>query len=339
MSKLKRKANPLERVATALARIDRRLKAPGFKQHPELAHIPAPEPVVPDALTENVQLGGLALVEVKLTDAEEMVLAEAIKLENVRVKPTGQPYYSHPSYTLWFNRAFGRTGWTLRPVGKPQQQQVTDARSIVLIPFVLFIHQQPVAFAFGEQEFFPGSGEQTVGDAMEACVASALRRCAKRLGIGLELWDRVWIDSYMAEHCVIVRVPKRRNRNGDWKTVAVQQWRRKVDKPFADELGPDDRLEDVVDERGDEERPQRRPPSERGKNYAPANPGDTRAVSDKQLKRLYAITRNSGRNEDVVKQWLKVQYGYTSSTQITRGTYDAICKAIEAPGKLPEREN
>jgi hypothetical protein len=143
----------------------------------------------------GIALGSLGLVEITLTEKEEAVLAEAVNPADVlwraqkRDGPLVIPYLPHQTYTRWFNRAFGRTGWALVPVGLPSMDA---ANKCVVCPYILHIHRQPVAFAMGEQEFFGGE-HQTYGDALESTVASALRRCAKRLGVGLELWDKAYV--------------------------------------------------------------------------------------------------------------------------------------------------
>lgn len=140
----------------------------------------------------SLMLGALGLVELKLTEKEEQVLSERVPVEKVEWKPRvkdGPPeiaYLPHHVYTHWLNRAFGRTGWTLVPIGKP----VKSDGNVVLVPYVLHVHGKPIAFAWGEQEFFPDNKQQTYGDVIESTVASALRRCVKHLGVGLEMWDR-----------------------------------------------------------------------------------------------------------------------------------------------------
>lgn len=72
-----------------------------------------------------------------------------------------------------------------------------------------------------------------------------------------------------------------------------------------------------------------------------ADDGDTRPISQGsktkpgQRERLWVIIKNSGRNEQTLRDWLFKRYGYTSTQQIQRRHYDAICAAIEAKGPLP----
>jgi hypothetical protein len=107
----------------------------------------------------------------------------------------------------------------MRPAAKP----LKSGNSVVQ-PYVLYIHGKPVAFAMGEQEYFEGNKEQTYGDALEATVASALRRCMKRLGIGLELWDRAWVDNFMAEQGVHVQIE---NKDGSKNGFGGSEGRRR----------------------------------------------------------------------------------------------------------------
>lgn len=195
------KRSPAKKQTTALAR----RQTTAIARRPKVEVLPAD--VGPGSYTVaadgSMQLGALGLVELKLTPHEESVLARAVDPTLVSWRaskkngPEDIPYLSHPVYTRWFNEAFGRTGWTLVPIGKP----VKTEQNVVLIPYVLHVHGKPVAFAWGEQEYFDRKADgsesraQSYGDVIESTVASALRRCAKHLGVGLELWDKAWIAS------------------------------------------------------------------------------------------------------------------------------------------------
>jgi hypothetical protein len=282
-----------------------------------LAVLPV-DPVPADrTVTDGLALGALGLVEIKLTDQEEAVLNRPVDEALVLVKPTGQPYLSHPAYTRWLNAAFGRTGWALVPVGKAA---LVDKS--VTCPYVLHIHRQPVAFAIGEQEYHPTNREQTYGDALEATVASALRRCMKRLGVGLELWDREWLRGWLETHAVRVKVNQaKRGQPEDLKTV----WRKRTDPPFWNEVrGRRDAGDDV-------------PPPRAAKREEPAGSHTQTddAITELQRRRFGVIVRNSGRSDEEVRLWLQRAYGWSQSSAITRRHYEAICAAIEAPADLP----
>jgi hypothetical protein len=184
---------PTAKPSTALA-VRRPVKA--------VVRISDPHHMLPEVLSsegvlgDEAAVGALGLVEVKLTEAEEAILSEAVNPADVSFKPAKRgepptiPYLSHPVYTKWFNRAFGRLGWAIVPKSKPVKNG-----NVIMCPYLLYIHGQPAAFAWGEQDYFDTNAQQTYGDAVESTVASALRRCAKRLGVGLELWDKNWTAS------------------------------------------------------------------------------------------------------------------------------------------------
>lgn len=281
------------------------------------------------ALTDDIVLGQLGLVELKFTPEEEAILNEPVDRTRVRIKPTGQPYLSHPDYTRWLNRAFGRTAWALVPAAKPMKAVNEKTQAITVVqPFVLHVHKQPIAFANGEHEYHPSNREQTYGDALESTVASALRRCCKRIGVGLELWDRPWLNAWIREFAVLVRVNvAKRGEPEDIK----RQWRLKADPPFWNEVGGDRRAG------GAPSAPSATPPVS---THAAQDDVITHGNKDRpgQLEKLWTIIRSSGRSESEVREWLKAKYSIDSTTAIKRRDYDAICKAIEHPGPLTLRE-
>jgi hypothetical protein len=267
----------------------------------------------------DIAVGDLGLAEVKLTEIEEAVLSEAVRVEDVAIKDSGEIYLPHIVYTRWFNRAFGRTGWSLVPVGKPTKATPEGKATQVIIPYVLHVHRQPVAFALGEQEYYEDNRKQTYGDALESTVASALRRCAKRLGVGLELWDREWVRGFLAEHAQSWRE--------DGKTV----WglKRTSHGRHASEGRPEPPPARDRRTAGDQRRPTTTPGHDRTGGQA---------ISDKQRQRLWVIIKNSGRSEEEVRAWLQQRWGWTSTRQVTRGLYDYVCAAVESNSRLPEAD-
>jgi hypothetical protein len=276
-------------------------------------------------LGEEAALGALGLVEVKLTKREELILNEPAPIGDVLIKPTGQPYLSHPSYTRWFNRAFGRLGWGVVMRGKPRSSTTEGGKVQVVAPYVLYIHGRPAAFAFGEQEYFESNKEQTYGDALEATVASALRRCAKRLGVGLELWDKPWLNAFMAQHCVKVKL---KPKKPDEKPSYV--WRRRVDPPFWNEEGSVQQQRTAAPAAGHDGR---------GDEFITQTRKDDKGVKHAgQVERLWVIIRNSGRDPEAVRTWLHDVYGVDSTRKIKQRDYEAICAAIESPNPfLPKK--
>ena len=171
-------------------------------------------------LGELATVGALGLVELKLTDAEERVLSRPVNAADILIRDGGIAYLPHIVYTRWFNDAFGRLGWAIVPTGKPQKGGNT-----VLVPYTLYVHGKPVAFAYGEQDYHENNSRQSYGDVIESTVASALRRCAKRLGVGLEMWDKAYLASIGKKP---IAEPKRETpaRASDTNTINEAQQKR-----------------------------------------------------------------------------------------------------------------
>lgn len=71
------------------------------------------------------------------------------------------------------------------------------------------------------------------------------------------------------------------------------------------------------------------PPEQRARDNGH---GSDLLISEAQSKRLYAIAKNNGWEDRVLKDWLVNEWGYHSSKDIRRRDYDAICKAVEGRG-------
>jgi hypothetical protein len=277
-------------------------------------------------LTDAVQLGNLGLVEVKLTADERAILARAVPPEQIEVKPNGAVYWPHIHYTRLFNEAFGPLGWTMVPAAKPLRVEREGSGGVQIVqPWILHVHGQPVAFAYGEQEYHATNRDQSFGDAVEATAASGLRRLAKRLGVGLELWDRDYGDAWLAQHAVQVVVRSRR----DGRDHEARQWRRRAGRPLRGEVGAVRGLvapaPDVIETeavRYDAQPPQ----------YAPRT-NDTRVITEGQLKRLWAIARSVGRAKEDVDAYLRTM-GVKHANEITRGQYDGIVAVLESGAPL-----
>lgn len=251
-------------------------------------------------LGELATVGALGLAELKLTDAEEAVLSEPVNPADVLLKPKvkgGPPeiaYLPHIVYTRWFHRAFGRTGWACVPTAAPKK-----VNNLVLVTYLLYVHGVPVAAATGEQEYHENNAQQTYGDVIESTVASALRRFAKRLGVGLELWDKRWLEANFGKRAV------RGNRREEFieaEPTAPQSW----------------------------------PPETVAERTAAGRPVlETSPVLTKvQWERLGRIAKTMQRPEAEVNLWLKKRYQVTDLKKIEQRHYGEIIGALEARGAL-----
>lgn len=61
-------------------------------------------------------------------------------------------------------------------------------------------------------------------------------------------------------------------------------------------------------------------------------------ITEKQRNRLYAIASTAKVSHKELKEYCAAWWGWTSSSQITRDKYDAICKSVEkgSPLKMPQ---
>jgi len=282
--------------------------------------LPPEHALVMNELGDDASVGSLGMTEVKLTAREEAELSRPVNLDDVLIKPDGVPYLSHPAYTKWFNAAFGRLGWALVPKARPA---VTG--KLVTVPYLLFVHGHAVAFAIGEQDYYPENRRQTFGDAVESTVASALRRCAKRLGVGLELWDKAFLADFMETRCVQVKV---RAKDGS----IDQQWRRKTDRPLPFEQGEHTPRLNQRDERPLAEN--KAPTPGRPERVEPGTTAVDDRITQAQRQRLATIASKAGRHDADVRLWLKKVWKVGSSKEIKKQDYNAICAALEAKGPL-----
>lgn len=252
-------------------------------------------PVPVGQLGELATVGALGLAELKLTAEEERVLSEPVNPAAILLKPKVKggppeiPYLPHIVYTRWFNRAFGRTGWSIVPTAAPKK-----ADNLVLVPYLLYIHGVPVAAATGEQEYYESNKQQTYGDVIESTVASALRRCAKRLGVGLEMWDKAWLAAN-------VKLPPKGRQSREPEVYDAEPV---PSEPFWP------------------------------KHEAAQTQGGDQKITKEQRARLKQIVERTGRNATEVGAWLRRRFSVVSSADLLRRDYDAVCRALEARGPL-----
>jgi len=60
--------------------------------------------------------------------------------------------------------------------------------------------------------------------------------------------------------------------------------------------------------------------------------GNATVISDAQRKRLFAISKEVGMHEDVLKAHLKLQYNIDTTSKILRKDYEAICAWVQKGG-------
>lgn len=127
----------------------------------------------------------------KLTKEQEQALYAPVQDSDVYIKPDGLIYLSWIKYAGRLTKAFSGTGWTMLPQGMPKGHN-----NMIIWGFHLVINGIYCGFAIGEQQYF-ANGRMTYGEACEGAKSNALMRLCKALGIGLELWDKEFIDRWL----------------------------------------------------------------------------------------------------------------------------------------------
>lgn len=78
------------------------------------------------------------------------------------------------------------------------------------------------------------------------------------------------------------------------------------------------------------------------KTTAPTEPPTSGkpVISEAQGKRLYAMWKQAHRQDDEVKQYIKVKYGLNSTREITKDIYESVCEWVNSgqPAVQPDPE-
>lgn len=127
-----------------------------------------------------------------LTEKQNDILYAPVNDFDVFIKPDGLIYLSWMKYSERLNKALGGTSWTMLPEGTPKIMNT----NLVVWGFHLVIKGSYQGFSLGEQQYFSNS-RMTYGEACEGAKSNALMRLCKGIGIGLELWDKNFIDRWV----------------------------------------------------------------------------------------------------------------------------------------------
>lgn len=129
----------------------------------------------------------------ELTEKQNDILYSPVKDHDVFIKPDGLIYLSWMKYSERLNKAFGGTSWTMIPEGTPK---IMGQKNLIIWSFHFVIKGVYCGFAIGEQQYFD-NGRMSYGEACEGAKSNALMRLCKNIGIGLELWDKNFIDRWV----------------------------------------------------------------------------------------------------------------------------------------------
>lgn len=255
-------------------------------------------------------------------------LTASVPLDGIEIKPTGQIYLCHIQYRRMLNDAFGMGNWALRPLGGFQRTIKTKRRGeqneedtiIVCREYALYIRGKYASSAIGEQEYIESNDMMSASDACEGTESNAIMRCCKKLGIGLEMWDKKFVAKFIKDYCVQV-----------WrKGKSKPQYRLKDAEPWFDETGI------MGSKEPNPEQGEKHKPSVTSSQTKTGNQSNTdELISEAQGKRFYAIAKGAGWNDSDLKAWLIENYGIDSTKKITKTIYEDICEKVKI---VPKRE-
>jgi hypothetical protein len=237
----------------------------------------------------QIQTGELATLD--LTKEQEEILYAPVQDDEVDIRPDGLVFASWTFYATRLRRAFGMK-WALLPASQPKATTTQDGKPCIVWDFYLFVGGKYVAYAVGEHiEERMGRG-MSYTESLESAKSNALMRCCKQIGIGLELWDRNWIEIWKKKYAETYEEYK----NGYKKIY----WRRK--------------------------RQTAQPVAKSATQSNDVNEDDL--LSNADLSRFWTQIIKAKITKEQVHKILKEEFGLDSVKQIPRSELDAIAKAI-----------
>lgn len=172
-------------------------------------------------------------------------------------------------------------------------------------------------------------------EATKGGISDALKRAAVKLGIGRYLYklDESWVDvKERGDNYINTEVKSGGQKvqiKGYWDAPQLPAWAlpNGYKQATPAQQPSQDRSQSQT-----EPPPQQQPAAPQ--RQAPATSDNVRPISgsklsDKQVKRLYAIAGNAGWSHERLKETVKAKFGVEHLDEMTRQQYDAVCTALE----------
>ncbi len=108
-------------------------------------------------------------------------------------------YLEHHALRARFHSVFGPGAWSIIPRNRWTEEYRTSGGKQavrVYVEAMLLVRGCFVGEAIGDMTYFPDNATTNFGDAIEGAKTAALRRCAKEFGVGLQAWNRDWVDGW-----------------------------------------------------------------------------------------------------------------------------------------------
>lgn len=109
-------------------------------------------------------------------------------------------YIEHATLRERLNAVLGVGRWSLITRRTWAEEYVTrknEPATRIYVEAVLVVRGCFAAEAIGDMTYYPKNASQNYGDAVEGAKSAALRRCAKELGIGLQVWHKDFCEGWM----------------------------------------------------------------------------------------------------------------------------------------------
>jgi hypothetical protein len=141
--------------------------------------------------------------ELKLTPEEIAGLQEDFPDEAFKPGASGKEsliYIEHAFLRDRLNKVFGIGQWAIVPRSRwgedftipANRDKPEQSATRIYVEAMLVVRGCFVAEAIGDMVYYPKNQSQNYGDAVEGAKTSALRRCTKELGIGLQAYKKDW---------------------------------------------------------------------------------------------------------------------------------------------------
>lgn len=143
----------------------------------------------------------------QLTPEEVKALKEDFPDDAFKLGAGGNPeliYIEHAHLRDRFDAVIGMGQWALvrsRPHWAEEYVTQKGQKAVrIYADCALLIRGCFMAEAIGEMTYYPNNASQSYGDAAEGSETAAFRRCAKKIGVGLQAWKKDYCIGWTQRH-------------------------------------------------------------------------------------------------------------------------------------------
>lgn len=195
---------------------------------PELPLVTSKEPLTPaqarvDSVADVLAKARANASMLRLTPEEIKLLKADFPDDAFKLGAGGDPnliYIEHASLRDRFDEALGMCQWAMirsRPHWAENYKTSTGKEAVrIYADCALIIRGCLVAEAIGEMSYFPNNATQNYGDAVEGSETAAFRRCAKKIGVGLQAWKKDFGEGWKQRQ----RLPKTKQQHAPARSVS-----------------------------------------------------------------------------------------------------------------------